>query len=745
MSARALRKVQRLREEEEERVRRQTRDEDEPEEPVVEEVESPHKNKPNLFALLNETDDNGDDESGSDEGLVPEQNHDLAVASKAKSKHRKKKKKKQKKREDDTVTSDSPAALGPYSKDDSLDEIDLALRSLDIATFGPEGLNNAIDSHTPPAHVDDALERLSALLSIDQLHLNVTNEMRRLFGRVIDDADEGEGPPQAAGRRARRAPNIPPQARHKNLLASLARRNIFVTPLSTWPSPTPGPTMTVLATEDDGFTEYRISHPPPYQSVQSQYLSCVESLDPQRLLTLLHHNPYHISTLLQVSQIALHDRDAATASDFLARSLFAFGRAVHSTFHSRLARGKAGLDFRGPENREFFLAAVRYIANLAQRGTHRTALEWAKCVLSLDPETDPYRIRLSIDQLALRARQPQFLIDLHDSKLYTDDPASCPNICFSLALAYLAIDPTGDEARRALFQSLTTYPFVFARLYEELGLKPAPSSISGMQARTDRETLFTEIYATRAKDLWSTPEATALLQEVAGISEKPLEAGPVDLEPISADEARCVFLMDVPALIGLLPRGLTARAGTVSDPVPPTDSLPWYMLHEDGHDARGGAEPETVAFEREMEQNQEGFIARVNADSGGIRAIIARLLPRLNIWGGDDRTAMRRDTDATEGQGTRDETTEMSAEELLEALQEALDREEVGEEAVERALSEREGEVNQRFDRGEVALEESSLWRDGEMRALGLRGSEEDTQDDDHQAREGREERDDHT
>lgn len=743
MSTRAVRKVQRLREEEkEERVRRQTRDEDEPEEPLVEEVESPQRNKPNLFALLNEIDDNGNDESGSDEALAPEQNHDLAVASKAKSKHRKKKKKKQKKREDESVTSHSPATLGPSQRDDGLDEIDLALRSLNLATSGPEGPNNTIDSHAPPAYVDDALERLSALLSIDLLHLNVTNEMRRLFGRVIDEADDGEGPPQAAGRRARRAPNMPPQARHKNLLASLARRNIFVTPLPTWPSPTPGPTMTMLATEDDGFTEYRISHPPPYQSVQSQYLSCVESLDPQRLLVLLHHNPYHISTLLQVSQIALHDRDAATASDFLARSLFAFGRAVHSTFPSRLARAKAGLDFRRPENREFFLAAVRYIANLAQRGTHRTALEWAKCVLSLDPETDPYRIRLSIDQLALRARQPQFLIDLHASKLHTDDPASCPNLSFSLALAYLAIDRTGDEARRALFQSLTRYPFVFARLYRELGLEPAPSSIAGMQPRTDRETLFTEIYAIRAKDLWSTPEATALLQEVAGISEKPLEAGPVDLEPISAEEARCVFLMDVPALIGLLPRALTARAGTVSDPVPPTDSLPWYTL-QDGHDVRGGEEPE-AASEREFEQDPEGLIARVNADSGGIRAIIARLLPRLNIWGGDGDTAEGRDTDMTEEQGTRDETTEMSAEELLEALQEALDREEVGEEAVERALSEREGEVNRRFDRGQEALEERSLRREGEMRALGLRAGDEDTQDDEHEVRE-REERGDPT
>ena len=126
----------------------------------------------------------------------------------------------------------------------------------------------------------------------------------------------------------------------------------------------------------------------------------------------IRDSPYHISTLLQVSEIAKQERDHTTAGDLLERALFSFGRAVHSSFASNLAQGKVRLDFRRPENREFWLAVNRYVVNLSMRATWRTVFEWAKLLLSLDPAGDPYRICLVIDQYALRARQPQQFLDL---------------------------------------------------------------------------------------------------------------------------------------------------------------------------------------------------------------------------------------------------------------------------------------------------------------------------------------------
>ena len=51
------------------------------------------------------------------------------------------------------------------------------------------------------------------------------------------------------------------------------------------------------------------------------------------------------------------------------------------------------------------------------KGTYRTALEWAKLILSLDPEGDPYCMRLLIHQLALKAREFNWLLDVSESEM----------------------------------------------------------------------------------------------------------------------------------------------------------------------------------------------------------------------------------------------------------------------------------------------------------------------------------------
>lgn len=125
---------------------------------------------------------------------------------------------------------------------------------------------------------------------------------------------------------------------------------------------------------------------------------------------------YHISTLLQVSEIAKQQGDHSVSGDLLERALFSFGRSVHSSFTTALSEGKARLDFRRRENREFWLAAWRYIANLGQRGTWRTAYEWTKLVFSLDPEGDPYSVGLILDQLALRGGQAEHFLSLINNR-----------------------------------------------------------------------------------------------------------------------------------------------------------------------------------------------------------------------------------------------------------------------------------------------------------------------------------------
>lgn len=210
------------------------------------------------------------------------------------------------------------------------------------------------------------------------------------------------------------------------------------------------------------------------------------------------------------------------------------------------------------------------------RGTWKTAHEWAKLLLSLDPEGDHYCMRLIIDQLALRSRQAQYLTGLANSTYFQQQGWSkLPNIRVSLALAQQQLSQQ-DSCRRTLFSAIKDFPWLFNRLFQELDISKIPPSVWSSEARTEHEKLLSELYVHGAKDLWKTPEATGLLIEVAGISQEMLPPGPVDESPISMDEARHVMLTENPSLIALLPRDITSRLDSAVDPLVPPDNLPSY-------------------------------------------------------------------------------------------------------------------------------------------------------------------------
>ena len=297
---------------------------------------------------------------------------------------------------------------------------------------------------------------------------------------------------------------------------------------------------------------------------------------------------YHISTLLQVSEIAKQERDHATSGDLLERALFSFGRSVHSSFAQNLSQGKARLDFRRPENREFWLAAWRYISNLGMRATWRTAFEWAKLVLSLDPDEDPYCVRLVIDQLAIRGRQPQQFINLAESKYLIKRWRTPPNIAMTLGLAHSQLNEP-ERARSRLGLAIQEYPWVAASLCQELDINPIPRPIWGRQPLDNYQTLLCDLYVTKAKDIWNTPEATSLLVEVASSCSNAISEGIKTSWLLEFDEmkvARHTILTDDRALISLLDRRITSKFTSTSDPLPPEDNLPSYTTEQSSSQAR---------------------------------------------------------------------------------------------------------------------------------------------------------------
>lgn len=572
MSSRAVRKLQKLREQELQQADQDESSEDEP-------VSRPSKPKLNAFDLLNAAEEEEEEEEEEEpeedtedvtrQPPQPEPEPEPEPSKPTEASKKKKNKKKKKKTTPKTSGAEGPAAA--KKKGAKLDDIDKALKDLAVENKpgqGDNGTSSASDRSFPKTP--------EGLLGIDPRALNAINEMKKLFGNVVlenFDQDDSGG-----GRRRGRTETVDlgraltgrycPASRGQSLAGVTLRRNSLMQANDEWPrAPNGGLGMELEEKLPDGSTKYRIVHNPSYQDVQRQFDLCVESMDPQRLIALLQYNPYHISTILQVSDIAKHQGDHAVSADLLERALFNIGRSAHSTFNNRIKEGQAKLDFGHSENRELWLVGWRYIANLGMKGTWRTAYEWAKLLLSLNAN-DPYCMKLMIDHLALRGREYAHFVGLCTQTRLSKEWEQYPNIQCSLALAYLRLNKP-QECRQQLRLAMSRYPWVFCRLAQELDIQPMPKRVWGKMPPTDVHELLTELYIARAKDLWNTPEIVSLIVEVADTLP---EEEPVEPPEITLDVARHVILSDIPQVTTHLPNRFVSGRISASDPLPPYES-----------------------------------------------------------------------------------------------------------------------------------------------------------------------------
>lgn len=245
------------------------------EEDESEEDEAPvSKPKPSLFALLGN--DDGDDDDEEDEEEEEEEQVNQAPPSPprpAASQSRKSKKKKKKGKGKGKVTA---ASAGD---DAGLDEIDRALQELSVKSPNPQD-----GSSDFRAAISDELVQLYSVLAVDTQALKAQNEERKLFGSIAMQAERDHAPrrPQPRGQQG-------PGSRNLGQLG--LRKNIFIQGKDEWPKATTGGlAMELVEKCNDGTVEYRFIHNRTYQDVQNQFRVCVESMDSERMIHLLHFN-----------------------------------------------------------------------------------------------------------------------------------------------------------------------------------------------------------------------------------------------------------------------------------------------------------------------------------------------------------------------------------------------------------------------------------------------------------------------
>lgn len=297
MSSRALRKLQR---EQEQQRKLDALEEDNAPDDESEE-EAPAGKALNAFDMLNQTE--AEDEVNDSDVVDPSDGEGAEVSTKfaqveqseksSKKTKSKKKKKRNKGKAPEKIDTPSKGAQAT-AEESELDEIDIALKAL--STTSKDGTDVPL-----AAKIDEANLQLFRLLAVESKHLNALNEMKRLFGNVVleneDEAGAAAGPPRRRGRvqnldlGGALAGRHSPASRGQGLAGLALRRNPFILGKEEWPKATSGGLgMELVEKAEDDTVEFRFVHNTMYQDVQRQFQTCVESMDPQRMIQLLQYN-----------------------------------------------------------------------------------------------------------------------------------------------------------------------------------------------------------------------------------------------------------------------------------------------------------------------------------------------------------------------------------------------------------------------------------------------------------------------
>ncbi|KAF9434702.1 Transcription factor 25 [Entomortierella beljakovae] len=477
----------------------------------------------NLFALLDEGDQD-DDEGSEDEPVEPEIITPAATSSKKK-KNKKKKSKASaaatnpfdalKENSEDTgavettttsvAVDDQDASISKSKSKNkkkkgkavvksveemSVEEFEKSLQQMNkqLGSVGGAGTSQQL-----------ALTPLKQLLSVDTRFLDADAEMKKMFGaRVVNS--------EIKDRRYVKA----------------VKKLLLAQPRNTWQiRRASGLSMEIVESDEkEGTTTFKIVHSEFYQKTQLKFLAAVASYDPNNLVMLLRDSPFHIDSLLQLSEVSKHNGDNSLAGEFIEQALYAFEKSFHSLFN--IASGTVRLSFMEVENRPFFLAIHRHIQFLGRRGCWRTAFEFNKLLLSLDPKHDELGSLFSIDFYALKAQEYTYLLKLYERLKQDHGLDRLPNFAYSTALAQFHLETQrGDnnhtESSMALQKAILMFPTAVPLLADQ-GSYSVDSEIAGAAAfypvaeLPKTLDLYINLFVSRNFALWKEPEVIAWLK-----------------------------------------------------------------------------------------------------------------------------------------------------------------------------------------------------------------------------------------
>jgi hypothetical protein len=322
------------------------------------------------------------------------------------------------------------------------------------------------------------------LLQIESKNLNSDNEMIRRFGAKTVQNERAAAAAAAGNQQQQRGRG------HQNPRGSnsrpIFRSNTIVNKKDNWPEfKKLGLSMSIVETKQIGNTdnkiiEFTFNHNKEYQTIQHAFLDAVESMDHNNIMGILQICPYHIDSLIQLSDVSRMQDDTQIAAILIERALFAIQNSFHSLFNITTKSGGSGhfLNYNRVENRGIYICLFKHVNYVGGKACYRTALELTKLLLSFDIVGDPLAAILLLDFYAIRSSQYEYLIDFYETFNPTKHLYLLPNMAMSTALAHFYLyDKTKDanhldKSNQMLQECLIRFPVILMEILDKCGIIP---------------------------------------------------------------------------------------------------------------------------------------------------------------------------------------------------------------------------------------------------------------------------------
>uniref|UniRef100_A0A0K8TSD3 Putative transcription factor 25 n=1 Tax=Tabanus bromius TaxID=304241 RepID=A0A0K8TSD3_TABBR len=439
------------------------------------------------------------------------------------------------------------------------------------------------------------VSKTKSLLTIQSKHLNPQYEMRRTFGCKVVQAE---------------------QAKRRNVRGQrpLFKSTLLVTAKETWPPVMKnGIYMNVStppadAADPNNGIWFTFEHNKSYQQWQQTFLAAVESMDSENIIKIINRQPYHVDSLIQLSELCKMTENLSMASELIERALLAMETAFHSMFS--LTSGNCRLDYRRQTNRSFFIALFKQAQYLECRACGRTALEIAKLILSFDPDNDPLAMVLVIDYYALRGKQYEWFVQFFEEWEPIKSLSQLPNMAYSYALALFYLQGDSEEANKALQYALLMFPGVLKPLLDELSIQTDSRVIthpyfSTSLSQSNALLQLVSLYVCRANNVWRDGEILPWLEKnVHVVMERADKKDPIISEYNVKRKQRYVFpprpilrhivLSDYKEKVPLAT--FIKELVLMYDPLPPEDSINSYERKPPAVDANTPVSSSSVSL-----------------------------------------------------------------------------------------------------------------------------------------------------